>query len=41
MQVKKQKLEPCMEELTGSGFRKEYNKAVSCHPYLTYEQSTS
>ena len=32
MQVKKQKLEPCMEELTGSGFRKEYNKAVYCHP---------
>ena len=28
MQVKKQQLEPCMEQLTGSGFSKEYNKAV-------------
>ena len=28
MQVKKQQLEPCMEQLTGSGLRKEYDKAV-------------
>ena len=43
MQVKKQQLEPCMEQLTGSGLRKEYNKAVVyCHPvYLIYTQSTS
>jgi len=42
MQVKKQQLEPYMEQLTGSGLRKEYDKAVSCHPvYLTYTQSTS
>ena len=42
MQVKKQQLEPCMEQLTGSGLRKEYNKVVYCHPvYLTYMQSTS
>ena len=25
MQVKKQKLEPCMAQLTGSGLRKEYD----------------
>ena len=42
MQVKKQELEPCMEQLTGSGLRKEYNKVVYCHlVYLTYMQSTS
>ena len=36
------KLEPYMEELTCSKFRKEYLKAVYCHPiYLTYMQSTS
>ena len=41
-QVKKQQLESCMEQLTGSGLRKEYNKAVCCHPvYLTYTLSTS
>ena len=41
MQVKKQQLESCMEQLTGSELRKEY-KAVYCHPvYLTYTQSTS
>ena len=40
MSVKKQQLEPCMEQLTGSGLRKEYDKAVYCHPvYLTYTQS--
>ena len=42
MQVKKQQLEPCMERLTGSRLKKEYEKAVYCHPvYLTYMQSTS
>ena len=28
MQVKKQQLEPCMGQLIGSGFRKEYDRAV-------------
>ena len=42
MQVKKQQLEPDMEQETGSKTRKEYVKAVYCHPaYLTYMQSTS
>ena len=42
MQVKKQKLEPYMELLTGSKLRKEYDKAVYCHPvYLTCMQSIS
>ena len=42
MQVKKQQLESDMEQLTGSKLRKEYVKAVYCHPaYLTYVQSTS
>ena len=37
MQVKKQQLEPDMEQRTGSTFGKEYVKAVYCHPaYLTY-----
>ena len=37
MQVKKQQLEPDMEQQTGSKLGKEYNKAVYCHPaYLTY-----
>ena len=41
MQVKKQQLEPCMERLTGSRLKKEYEKAVYCHPvYLTYMQSS-
>ena len=31
MQVKKQKLEPDMEQQTGSKSRKEYVKAVYCH----------
>ena len=31
-QVKKQQLEPYMEQLTGSKLRKEYNKAIYCHP---------
>ena len=42
MQVKKQQLEPNMEQQTGSKLGKEYIKAVYCHPdYLTYMQSTS
>ena len=42
MWVKKQKLEPCMEQLSGSGLRKEYEKAVYCLPVcFTYTQSTS
>ena len=41
MQDKKQKLEPDMEQLTGSKLGKQYIKAVYCHPaYLTYMQST-
>ena len=42
MQVKKQQLEPDMEQWIGSKLGKEYVKAVYCHPaYLTYMQSTS
>ena len=42
MQVKKQKLEPYMELLTGLKLGKEYDKAVYCHPaYLTYMQSAT
>ena len=42
MQVKKQQLEPDMEQQTGSKSGKEYIKAVYCHPaYLTSMQSTS
>ena len=41
MQVKKQQLEPDMEQQTGSKLGKEYVKAVYCHPAnLTYMQST-
>ena len=37
IQVKKQKLEPDMEQQTGSKSEKEYVKAVYCHSaYLTY-----
>ena len=40
MQVKKQELEPDMEQRTGSKLGKEYIKAVYCHPaYLTYMQN--
>ena len=36
MQVKKQQLEPNMEQWTGSKLGKDYIKAVYCHPaYLT------
>ena len=39
MRVKKQQLESCMEKLTGSGLRKEYNKVVYCYlVYLIYTQ---
>ena len=42
MQVRKQQLEPDMEQQTGSKSGKEYVKAVYCHPaYLTSMQSTS
>ena len=42
MQVRKQQLELDMEQQTGSKLRKEYVKAVYCHPaYLTYVQSAS
>ena len=42
MQVKKQQLEPDMEQQTSSKLGKEYVKAEYCHPaYLTYMQSTS
>ena len=41
MQVKKQQLELDMKQWTGYKLRKEYVKAVYCHPaYLTYMQST-
>ena len=40
MQIKKQELEPDMEQQTGSKQEK-YIKALYCHPaYLTYIQST-
>ena len=42
MQVKKQQLEPDMEQWTGYKLGKEYAKAVYFHSaYLTYKQSTS
>ena len=42
MQVRKQQLEPDMEQQTGSKLGKEYIKAVYCHPAcLNYMQSTS
>ena len=41
MQVRKQQLEPDMEQETGSKQEQGYIKAVYCHPaYLTYMQST-
>ena len=40
--VKKQQLEPAMEQQTGSKLGKEYVKVVYCHPaYLTSLQSIS
>ena len=42
MQVKKQQLEPNVEQETGFKLGKEYIKAVYCHPaYLACMQSTS
>ena len=42
MQVKKQQLEPDMEQKNGSKLGKDFIKAVYCHlTYLTYMQSTS
>ena len=42
MWVKKQQLEPDLEQWTSSKLGKEYIKAVYCHPtYLTYTQSIS
>ena len=42
MQVKKQQLEPDVEQETGFKSGKEYVKAVYCHPaYLACMQSTS
>ena len=42
MKVKKQDLEPDMEQQTGSKTGKEYIKVVYCYPaYLTSMQSTS
>ena len=42
LRVKKQQLELCLEQLSGSGLKKEYNKFVYCHPVcLTYTRSTS
>ena len=42
MQVKKQQLEPDMEQQTVSKLGKEYIKFVYCHPaYFTFMQSTS
>ena len=39
MQVKKQQLQPDMEQQIGPKLGKEYDKAVYCHPaYLTYMQ---
>ena len=40
MQVKKQQLEPDMEQWTGSKLGKGYDKVVYCHlTYLTYMQN--
>ena len=40
--VGQEEIEPDMEQLTGLKLKKEYNKAVYCHPvYLTYMQSIS
>ena len=40
--VKKQELEPCVEQLIGSRLRKKYDRAFCCHPvYLIYVRNTS
>ena len=42
MRLKKQQLEPDMEQWTGSKLEKKDVKAIYCHPaYLTYMQSVS
>ena len=42
MRVKKQQLEPDLEQRTGSKLVKEYVKAIYYHPaYLTYTQISS
>ena len=42
IQVRKQQLEPYIEQWINSKLGKDYDKAVHCHPaYLTYMQSTS
>ena len=42
MQVKKQQLQPDMEQQTGSKLGKENDKAVHCHPtYLISMRNTS
>ena len=42
MWIKKQELEPFMEQLTGSELRKVYKKAIYSQPVgLTYTQTTS
>ena len=42
MQVKKQQLELCVEQLIGSRLRKEYDRVVCCHPVcLIHMLSTS
>ena len=42
MEVREQQLELDVEQQTGSKLRKEYVKAVYCHPaYLAYTQSIS
>ena len=41
MKVKKQQLEPDMEQWTGSKSGKDFVKAKYCHPYSAYMQSTS
>ena len=41
MQVKKQQLELDKKQWTGSKLRKDYVKAICCHPgYLTYMEGT-
>ena len=42
MQVKKQQLEPDIEQQTGLNLGKEYDKVIYCHlAYFPYLQSTS
>ena len=38
MQVEKQQLEHCMEQMTGLGLRKEYNKAVTVTVFNLYAE---